>query len=247
MLNPTIDNSDPKNIRQGNPYLKPDYTDSYDLSWHLTTSNSNLLASIFYRYTTDLMTMTRTSNSEGVGIVEFQNMNWSKNLGVDLTYSYRFGMLGNVMISGSAFHNTTNAANLDVSNESDSWNWNARINGMMMVSRTTSIQVMGMYMAPRELPTGKMWGMSSIDVGIKQDLFKRKASILLNVSDILNTRRMNTVNELSGYYFEMHRQFTSRVATLTFTYRFGKVNDSKKKPNMQQNMQQDNQMQMDSF
>ena len=243
MLNPFVDNSDNTNIRKGNPNLNPEYTNSFDVSWHLTTTNASILASVFYRKTVDKMSPIHVGN-----LFTFENFNSAENIGLDLTYTYRFGMLGNIMVSGSAFQNKTNAENVESLQESKSFNWNARMNAMLMLSRTTSLQVMGMFMGPMTMPNGTMRGMSGLDLGIKQDLWKGKASLLLNVSDVFNTRKMHIETNGTTYRSVMDRQFKSQAATLTFTYRFGKTSENKgKKRDMQQNMQQDNQMLMDSF
>jgi len=250
MLNPFTDKSDNTNIRKGSPDLNPEYTDSYDLSWHQASNSSSILASVFYRKTTDKMSPYRTSVN-GIGIFTFKNFNTSQNIGVDLTYTYRFGMLGNIMLSGSAFRNSTDASNVESLQESKSFNWNTRMNANLMLSKTTSLQIMGMFMGPMTMPNGTMKGMSGVDMGVKQDLMKGKASLLLNVSDIFNTRKMHmTSSDGTTYSTVSDRQFKSQAATLTFTYRFGGSNDQKqnRKRDMQQNMQGgDQQMQMDSF
>jgi outer membrane receptor protein involved in Fe transport len=52
-LNPFIDINDPLNIQQGNPELKPEYTNSLEFNYSKSfKNNSNFLASIYFRNTT---------------------------------------------------------------------------------------------------------------------------------------------------------------------------------------------------
>ena len=97
-----------------------------------------------------------------------------------------------------------------------------------------------MYSAPNISPKSNFRGMSGVDGGLKKDLFKSKASLALNLSDIFNTRKFIFHNEGLYYSTDMTRKHQSRIATLNFTYKFGKgdVNTMKKKTNHILNMAQ---------
>lgn len=56
-LIPYTDRTDKLNIMQGNPDLKPEFTNSLELSYNKTYAKSNnVLASLYYKRTTDLIT-----------------------------------------------------------------------------------------------------------------------------------------------------------------------------------------------
>ena len=56
-LIPYIDYTDNLNITKGNPDLKPEFTQSFEFSYSKTLKGNNtLLASAYYKYTTDLIT-----------------------------------------------------------------------------------------------------------------------------------------------------------------------------------------------
>ncbi len=56
-LLPSYDFSDPQNPSVGNPGLKPEFTHSFEMSYHYNYArSSNFLATIYFKYTTDLIT-----------------------------------------------------------------------------------------------------------------------------------------------------------------------------------------------
>ena len=56
-LLPVVDYSDPLNITKGNPDLKPEFTQSFELSYSkIYRKRDNLLASVYFKKTTDLIT-----------------------------------------------------------------------------------------------------------------------------------------------------------------------------------------------
>ena len=51
MLNPFSSRQDTKNIRKGNPFLGPEYTDSYELNFSRFSKGISLTLGGYYRYT----------------------------------------------------------------------------------------------------------------------------------------------------------------------------------------------------
>ena len=78
----------------------------------------------------------------------------------------------------------------------------------------------------------------AIDAGIKQDLFKKKASINLRVRDIFNTRQFAYEAYGENYNIVTERHPTTRMIQLSLSYKFGKLSMDKsrdKKPGMESN------------
>jgi len=70
-----------------------------------------------------------------------------------------------------------------------------------------------------------------VDVALKKDVFKKKASIMLNVRDVFNSRKMNGMLETSQLVSNFEHRWMKRMVTLSLSYRFGSqdLNKSKKK------------------
>ena len=59
-----------------------------------------------------------------------------------------------------------------------------------------------------------------INLGIRQEMFKRKASLALSIRDLFATYRFESELKGEGYTTIVNLKPESRVATLTFTYNF---------------------------
>ena len=59
-LSPYTDYSDSLNLSRGNPNLKPQFTNSFEMSYQLNYQKNTFLSSVYYKYTTDLITRYQT-------------------------------------------------------------------------------------------------------------------------------------------------------------------------------------------
>ncbi|TXK20966.1 outer membrane beta-barrel protein, partial [Pontibacter qinzhouensis] len=59
-------------------------------------------------------------------------------------------------------------------------------------------------------------------VGVQKQLWDKKASLKLNVNDIFYTNKTRGATALTGYTEKFYQVRDSQVATLSFTYKFGK-------------------------
>ena len=95
----------------------------------------------------------------------------------------------------------------------------------MTVWKGLNIQISGNYMLPRAMAQGMFQGFNGVDIGIRKDLFKNKAFIVVNLSDVFNTRVITVVFDnasAAGFSGGFFRQRESRVLSVNFTYKFGK-------------------------
>ena len=56
---------------------------------------------------------------------------------------------------------------------------------------------------------------------MQKQLWQKKGSIKLNVTDLLYTNKVKAFTALTGYTETFHQQRDVQVATFSFSYRFG--------------------------
>ncbi|HNP98362.1 MAG TPA: outer membrane beta-barrel family protein, partial [Bacteroidia bacterium] len=249
-LNPFIDYSDSLFLRKGNPELKPEYIHSMELAYSTTLKNLSLTATLYYRHTDDLISRFRTvDGSTGVSTMTFINYSSSENKGGEIVLRYQFEKAGNVMASFNVYRNSINGKNIESDLQSASTQWSGRLNVNLRFGKTTGGQITGNYMSPSTSPVSRFKGMSGIDAGIRQDLWKGKGSLSLNITDIFNTRKMDITTFNDFYTSHMYRTRESRVASITLTYRFGNQDASlfQRKKNQRNQMPQNDTPEMIDF
>lgn len=245
-LNPFKDFTDTMNVRQGNPYLKPELINSLELGYTKTTNKVSISATIYYKHSDDLISYYRIFNPDnGKSLLTFENYSSSENYGVEGSFRYDLGKVGNLLWSFNAYNNKINASNLQTDLQSSAVNWNSRLTANIRLSRYTAFQMTGYYSAPNTSPQSTVKGFSSVDGGIKQDFMKGKASLAFNCGDIFNIREFDIVsqdivNNKLVYYYTGVRKRESRIWMVTLSYRFGTNNDKASKKKKPDNMPSDN-------
>ena len=243
-LNPFIDINDPLNIQQGNPQLKPEYSNSFEFNYSKNfKNNSNFLASIYYRNTTGDITRYSDTLTEkqyeqlqnaGVGpnaiLNTFINANSTNRAGLELTLQQKFGdnfdITPNVNIGYRKVNANQNSLNL--SNEGFDFsakftsNYKIKTKNSSSAFNNLSFQLTADYHSPRVIPQGKRLERFSSDFALQKDLFKNnKGSVTFSVNDIFNTQRYGVIYDTPTFYQETYNRRRVRSFRLTFSYKFG--------------------------
>ncbi|NCI46943.1 TonB-dependent receptor [Sediminibacterium sp. WSJ-3] len=167
-LMPFPDYSDPQNINIGNAGLKPEFTNSFEVSYNNAyTRGANFLASLFFKHNTDLITrftyIDTNRLSSGKELANFNtyiNANSSYVTGLELTNRMTvikwWDLTANVNIFYSKINAyapataTTPAQTLS----NDLVSWFAKMNNTFKVAKGWSVQFSGDYQAKSILPPG---------------------------------------------------------------------------------------------
>lgn len=225
---PYTDYSDPLNLRRGNPDLKPEYTNSFELSYNKFFGQSNLMATLYYHNTNDNITQyTEPFNGSKDTLISYSiNAKTSNAYGAELTMQTQLAKWWNITGNLNLFQ-TNISANVKSQELSNSkFSWFGKLNSDMKLPASFSVQLSGQYNAPIATPQGTMQRFGSVDIGLKKDFLEKKnASLTLSVSDIFNTERQETYIMVPDVYTQNSmRKRASRFLRLNFVYTFGKQN-----------------------
>jgi outer membrane receptor protein involved in Fe transport len=234
-LNPFKELSDPYNIRYGNPYLQPEFINSYELSYMKYFPKGVLTATAYFRQTDGVIQRYKIISDSTISYITFINLDKSQSYGLELIIKSDITKWWNVTFSANGFQTKIDGgAQADLQNENLSYI--VKLLSNMRVWKNMDIQFTTNYMGPTATLQGEVKQMFWMDIGLKKEIFKN-ASLSLNLTDITDTRRFQIVgNNDPAFYQEMNRKRESRVATLTFSYRFGKMSETRKsRPDRQNN------------
>lgn len=268
-LIPYRDYSDPQNQREGNPNLKPEYTNSLEFSYVKNWGNNNFLGSVYFRNTNNMISTISTPIGADTLLTQYINANRSNSYGAELTMKNQivkgWDLTSNVNLYQTDMKVNANGQNYD----NNGFSWFAKINSETKLPANFTVQVNATYQAPtialpssggggrggggggfNQIPSsalGTIKGFSTVDVAVKKDFLKNKAaSVTLSLSDIFNTRQYE-LNQASPEFAQDYiRKRESRILKLNFSYRFGKFDASlfkKKKRDTGNDSQMGDQMQ----
>ncbi len=165
-LMPFVDYSDPQNISVGNAGLKPEFTNSYEVSYNNNyKKGSNFLVSTFYKQNTNLITRFQYyganpdtahhySSSDSVLFNTYLNANNSQTYGIELTNRMPITKWYDMTVNLNIFNSKINIVDPKlgvISNQRTSWF--VKMNNNIKIAKTYSIQLSGDYYAKTVLPS----------------------------------------------------------------------------------------------
>lgn len=246
-LNPFIDINDPQNIQQGNPALRPEFRNSFEMNYSKTYgSNNNFLVTAYYRNTpgnitrySDTLTAAQYEKMQNSAVDPnailntYINANSENNVGLELVLKQRIAKGWDVTPSFTLSYRKVNAEvnNMDLSNEGALWRTKIRTTYKANPANNKSffkdftVQADAQYRSPRVIPQGKQLEDYSVDLSLKKDFFKdNKGSLVFSVNDVFDSRRQGTIYDTPSFYQESYSRWRTRNIRLTFSYRFGDAN-----------------------
>jgi len=217
-LNPFLFFLDNYTYQAGNPFLKPQYSNNIELSHTFKgflnttvnySSTKNFFTETFEQK--DYATIVRQGNigeRQNAGLAVSAQVKiakwWSTNLYGNYNYSYFKGELYGEQLKVSASNVLFNVNN----QFSLGKGWNAELSGFY---RTRGIE--GQIVI---LPLGQA------SAGVSKQVLKGKGNVRLNIRDIFYTNGPKGTINFQQTEATFHNTRDSRVAGISFTYRFGK-------------------------
>lgn len=230
-LNPFLFQIDPTIYGTGNPFLKPQMTWSYEMSYTVKSLNFTL----GYSHTTDVENsvlspikdvipdfVIKPGQSENITVEIPVNLSSSDYVGVTATapvkVSQWWNMINNLNFYYNKFNGNLGGSKLDKGAPAAS----VRTNNTFTFKKGWAAELNA------NLNTGGQYGYSKakaqwgLAVGGQKSVMKGNGTIRANITDIFWTNLPKATVTYEGHYVEnWHAYRETRVANLSFTYRFG--------------------------
>lgn len=224
-LNPYVDRSDSLNIYYGNPELKPEFINSFELGYSKLFGKTALTSSIFYRNTNDAITNYTVVNDNGITETTWRNLAKSLSYGLELTFSSPVVDWFRTNTSFTYFKNEFEG--LSISNSD--YSWMAKMNNTFMLSKDFNFQINLNYNAPTIMGQSKMKEQFATDFAMKKDFLDGQLSLTFRLSDVFNTRKWESETIGQNFITTSYRKMESRVAYLGISYRLSPGNNNRER------------------
>jgi outer membrane receptor protein involved in Fe transport len=237
-LNPFRSRASETSFFQGNPNLRPSYSDGFDLGFLKQFKKFSLNSSIYFTRTYEpRQRITVESgefvevNGENTAVIKRFPVNFGSQdrLGFEANSAIRWSTKWRTNISFNIFKSIDKGTyeNLVLDNENESWSGNFRNNLRLPWEINTQVNVW--YVGPQESAYGNRKGFGGVSLGISKDILNDNATINLNFNDVFNNSiyRWNTFTENISTVAEYQRR--RPYYKLTFTYRFRQEKDRQRR------------------
>jgi len=241
VLNPFIDYSDPQNLRKGNPYLKPEYINSFELGYMKYLASMTVSGSLFYRRVNDVINRIVNLIDSTTSMVTFENMAYSQTYGIELVAS---GSLAKWWtLNGSLSYSKTEVSgtsSVGTTLDNSSNVFAGKLMTGLSFPNLFDIQFGYNYSGKMITATGSMDPMQTLDIAVKKDFFYKKLSLTLRVADALNTQKFAMQSNANDINIQAVRRRDSRNIFLTLSYRFGTDQQQQERRKKRQENNDDN-------
>lgn len=238
-LNPFVDYSDPQNLSKGNPELKPEYVNSFEITDLHYLPKGSLNFTIFYRYTTDIISRVTRLLDSNITETSYENLNRSNTVGFEIIWNQSFFDWWKLNWNFSYFYLDVNGVPQYGVQPKNSRSWNTKLNSIFNIAKNIDLQLNMSYDSPVVTTGGggmywRFFSMGSVghldgiftaSLALKIDLLNERATINFRIMDLFKTINYNLTTDGSNFTSQMNRTRESRIAFLGFQY---KLNEYKR-------------------
>jgi len=222
-------------IRNGNPYLDPEYSDGAELKFSSNSRKLNVNAGLSYKLVKDNIMWWDRDMVEFEGdvyeILTADNSENSESMGSSLILNYRPMPLVSIMFSRWGWSNRTYGnGESDLNGDSKG----AYNRGMLTLNipRIVRIELTVGGRGKMEFTTGSSPGNFSTDIGLQKSFLDNKLSVTLKLDDVFDTKKfvINTeniitnpiTNEVYSQLMNAERRRSQKYVSINLNYNFGK-------------------------
>lgn len=223
-LNPFIDESDPENLIQGNPNLKPEVIHNFGIRVRKQMSKLFLSSGFSYKYTKGAIERLTELREDGKSYTSFGNIGTRHNYDLTLDGSYRynsFTIRNNLTLSKNIYIDGDKNLNNSVLFISNATSVSADITKATLIELQLDLRPQARSVQSKDI---KYYSLFSLK--LNQTLVKNKLFCGLSINDPFKNRRFlysNIGND--DYRITTYRETIGRVISFNIRWNFGRFKE----------------------
>ena len=219
-LNPYPIYQDPTNYRAGNPDLKPQITDSYELGYQYRKGPASYLATAYYRESRDGVADVVRPLPGDVFLTTRENLAKSRNGGLELVANGKLTPKLSYNVSGNAYWNQIQSTTLGAVGTREMTTLSGRASLSWQATPKDFFQLNGFTSGKRLSPQGYREPISLLNLGYRRKI-NDKLNFVVTANDVLNAFKDVTVIDTPTLQERVARRANVRAVFFGFTYSFG--------------------------
>lgn len=206
--------------QKGNPYIKPEYTNSIEAGYTRNFDNNTVSATIFHRARKDKIERLRVPYQNTVTLDSMANVGNDYSTGIDLSTALQLNQRWNLDANTSFYYYSIRNQFKVEDDDEESWNWQLAVNNNYDLTKNTRLRLEAYYVGPMVSTQGRVDGFFYMNFTVRQQLLKRKLTASLVVRDIFSTAEY--IHKRPGVGLESLSKIYPRspLFTLSLTYTF---------------------------
>jgi len=219
-LNPYRIYQDPYSYRQGDPRLKPQVTDAFEVAYQVRKGFNYYLGTLYWREARDGVTDVVRDIGDGVLLTTKANLAKSRSGGLELVANARLSPKLSYTISGATAWTEIGATDLGFPEKRSTWTVSGYAALNIQATPKDFLQISGFATGKRLTPQGYKEPTGMLLLGYRHK-FNDRLSGVVTVQDALKTFGDKTVIDTPALKNRRDMDLDLRAVFIGFTYGFG--------------------------
>ncbi|WP_235942542.1 TonB-dependent receptor domain-containing protein [Salinimicrobium oceani] len=223
-INPFPSRASRTNIFQGNPNLQPAFSNAFDLGYLKRWKKLTFTSSVYYQHETDSFERVEqgSTSQDGTQVIRTIPINLATNTRIGAEAGLLYNPARWLRLNGSFnfFQFDTDGDYNGIDYSAKNTSYFGRFSSKVTLPWKIDWQTNAFYRGASEGAQTETQGLLSVDMAVSKELFNEKASLTLNVQDLLNSRKRESFTTTAFFERESEFQWRQRSIILSFTYRF---------------------------
>ena len=217
-------------IKVGNPGLRPQFTNSFEIGYKTSSDNGYLYGAVYHKRMEATITRIASIQPGSTLIYNiFQNAGDSYTEGIEIILSRNLEKWATLNLNLNGYQNTVEAftvlnkypeENVFTAERQQMFSGSIKLNGQFHLSGKTDAQISCVYIAPDVVPQGKTYARFSVDLGVKKAIQDGKGELFINATDLANTMRVKKQVTGSGFRYISSDYYETQVIRIGYNYKF---------------------------
>jgi outer membrane receptor protein involved in Fe transport len=220
-LNPSVDYSDPYNIRFGNPFLQPYFANNFDFIVGKWNKKYYINASVGYNTLQNIYSSIRTLQPDGKTTTTWQNLSGRKEYELNTWGGYTVNKKTRVNVSFGYSYNVYSIHDRTVNKFRNGGSWFSTFNGSYQFNDLLNSNASFTFNHFAN-PQGSVRSTLSMSIGAQQKLFKKKLVLALSVIDPFRQQQNKNLTYGSNFNLESYSTTKTKNFRISLSYIFSK-------------------------
>ena len=225
-LNPYVDHEYTPNLQTGNPNLRPQFTQTYEVGYGYEGRGSSYGVTGYYRLNHDSVTDVTEYLGSGLSLTTKTNLPRSDSAGLELSANGHIVRALSYGISSNLFYSQIDAAALGLAGLQSTVGLNAKVKLDYRPTSDDSAQITVTRTDKRLTPQGYVSAINILNLGYKRQLLPDLTAVI-TLSDAFDGQRYRRFAAAPSFTEQYQRTVLGRVLYIGFVYSFGSTKKDK--------------------
>lgn len=173
----------------GNPDIRPEYINSFELNYQKSFGENSVSATLFHRSRKDKIERLRVPYSAGVTLDSMANVGHDYSTGLELSLNLHPVRWWNTTVNGNLYHYKVKNEQAAGGNAATSTNYDILWNNLFDLGKYTRLQLDGSFVGPSVTTQGRTDAYWYANLAVRQQLFNRRLTATLAFRDIFRSAK----------------------------------------------------------